>query len=155
MEFRDIIIHGSPSIECGIFLDGTNDVTFEDVAIYDVLRTINDNNVRQGAKLNVNKCDFRGITQFGNKYSEVVFSKTAFNIGSGVTANLQGILYPGCDASFEECIFRANYQIYIPEDVTLTFDNCRCGPPALEQPLTNETILQYLHPDSKGNFVIL
>lgn len=176
VKIEHLIIHGKPSINTGVVACGAKDLVFDNVAIYDVEYTFedwtlsNDNTGFSDGTLKFIECDLRGKTIFGPRtrrqnnsynyntkcsYSEVLFDRTVFNVGSGDLSNIVGRLEAYNDAILKGCIFRTDFKIFIPEDVTLTFENCYCGAPALQTELTKNNIKHYLDPDSKGNVIFV
>lgn len=142
---KDVIIAGEPSIEYGLYLDNVKEMKLDHVAIYDVYNAFGDNNVPKGATFTTMECDFRGITNVGKGYSNVKFTNTAFNKGSGKTENVQGKLNAKSSATFDNCVFRVDYKIIADGDnVTLTFKDCICGPPYHQQKLTPENFYKYM-----------
>lgn len=149
---ENLIINGEPSVETGILLDNAKDVKLTNLAVYDVKYTIQDNEVPDGATLTVEKCDLRGITEYGADYQSVTFTKTAFYKGSGTSENSgSGSCNPGCATSFTDCIFRDGFTFdtsNLPDGDKLTFSNCRYGKADDEQVLTEENVQEFLGIDA-------
>ena len=149
---RDLIISGDPTVDVGIYLDGAKTVVLDNIAVYDVSRTIADNNVPSGATLSVRNSDLRGNTEYSSGYAWVTFTNTVFYMGSGTADNRsQFYCKPGCATTFDGCIFRAGMQFDVPDAVKtaggakirLILKDCQCGSASLQEALTNENLEQY------------
>ncbi|MCH5226565.1 MAG: hypothetical protein J1F16_01905 [Muribaculaceae bacterium] len=144
IQVSDIILTGLPTIDYGLFFNKVKMVRLYGVSVYDVMNTISDVNVPDGAEFYSDYCDFRGLVNIGNGYSKVIFNKTVFNIGSGHKDNMQGILDCKSNAEFTDCFFRNEYKIKISKGVSLRLKGCSFGPPSLVEFQSKKILEKYL-----------
>lgn len=151
---KDVIIAGEPSVEYGLYLDNVKEMYLDHVAIYDVKHAFGSKNIPQDATFTTYECDFRGITNIGPGYKNVLFENTDFNKGSGRTENIIGRLYAESSATLKKCIFRVDYKIVVKnKDAVLTFEDCLCGPPYNQISLTKENFWKYMDSTSSEPFL--
>lgn len=156
---KDIVINGDPSITAGIYLDKAKDVVLNNVAVYDVENTIDDDdtNVPQNAKLSVTDCDLRGNTQYGSGYSSVTFTNTIFSKGSGTTENMnKKSVIPGSATTFNGCSFRSGFKVDLSKlsDGIVIFKNCKIGDAGKEIDLTSDNIEELVGEADSGKYTI-
>lgn len=152
---ENLIVNGVPTINGGIYLDNIKDVTLDNIAVYNVPKTLVVKNIPEKATLTVTNSDFRGDTEYGAGYESVTFTNTAFYLGTG-TSKDNGTLRPGSTTVFDGCHFREGFRVDLSGlEGTLTFKNCKYGKAKEEVDITADNIEAYLGVDPSSSKVVV
>ena len=141
----DLIISGTPMIDGGIYLDYIKNVELNNIAIYNVKKTLVATNVPDDATLKVTNSDLRGDTEYSN-YTSATFTNTAFYVGTGDSTEYK-FCKPGCPTTFNGCHFRIGFGFntgQLPEGAKLTFKDCYYGEAGAEELITKNNVYKSL-----------